>query len=173
MLDRDTSIFILLAIVAIGHFLGLPGYIVLPFAFLLFYLYFLWDSKRITSKPIYQDDPHPPTTPWKPSKPTGNMWMSKQEKAAYLSSSKWQLLREVVFARDNHRCVVCGATDILNLHHIHYSNLGEDTTEDVVTLCGGPDGCHTKLHNKLGYSRDGYYPPEALQPDIEDLLEGL
>ena len=34
------------------------------------------------------------------------------------STTAWRKLRQLVLARDHHRCVVCGATDRLEIHHL-------------------------------------------------------
>lgn len=47
---------------------------------------------------------------------------------------KW--IRERVYERDGHRCLVCGATERLSLDHIvHFSRGGEDTVDNLRTLC--------------------------------------
>jgi 5-methylcytosine-specific restriction endonuclease McrA len=45
-------------------------------------------------------------------------------------------LRRQVFARDEHRCVVCGAEDMLSLDHVlPYVRGGGDTEDNLRTLC--------------------------------------
>lgn len=89
----------------------------------------------------------------------GDMYMSEEDKAWYLLSPEWENLRCKVFQRDGHKCVICKSPNNLNCHHITYTRLGDEDLKDLATLCGGSDGCHTKLHLKLGYDREGYYPP--------------
>ncbi len=87
----------------------------------------------------------------------GDQWMSRTDKQAYLHSTKWKTLRQLILHRENHTCVTCGTTSNLQVHHIHYENLGDELETDLTILCGS---CHTKLHKKLGFGRDGYYPPD-------------
>lgn len=45
-------------------------------------------------------------------------------------------LRDLVFARDNHACLWCGATENLCLDHIYpWSKGGPDTEDNLQTLC--------------------------------------
>lgn len=57
--------------------------------------------------------------------------------------------REAVFARDGHKCVICGANDVpLDAHHIIERRLWSDGgyyLDNGSTLCDkGTDGCHYK-----------------------------
>lgn len=61
-------------------------------------------------------------------------------------------LRNAVFARDNHTCVVCGRGikeyAILHVHHLHYrSNNGTNRMNNLVTVC---EKCHTPANHKPG-----------------------
>lgn len=88
---------------------------------------------------------------------TTGQFMSAEAKRNYLLSPEWQELRTQVFTRDNYTCQSCGSTKSLNCHHITYERLGNEHLSDLATLCGGPDGCHNKLHNILGYDRTTVY----------------
>lgn len=45
---------------------------------------------------------------------------------------------------DNNRCCMCGTYNDLEVHHLHYRNLGrEDIIKDLVTVCVD---CHKKIH---------------------------
>lgn len=47
-----------------------------------------------------------------------------------------QWLRDLVFERDEYRCVLCGATEDLALDHIHpWSRGGPDSEENLRVLC--------------------------------------
>ena len=85
-----------------------------------------------------------------PTKKAGNQFMSAQDKAAYLQSTEWQNLRQLVFSRDNHQCQLCSSPNALNCHHISYENLGSESLDQLVTLC---QDCHSALHLRLGYDR--------------------
>jgi len=68
-------------------------------------------------------------------------------------------VRDIVFARDNHRCVYCrhpgSKSNPLTLHHIVFRcNGGKTTPENLMTLCSE---CHKQLHliNPGNRSRKG------------------
>ena len=94
-----------------------------------------------------------------PQTPFG-MYMSRADKQAYMDSPEWQSKRQLVLARDNHQCVVCGSTHNLNIHHIDYSNLGDEHLSELTVLC---QLCHSSLHEELGYTREGIYEPKSVQ----------
>jgi hypothetical protein len=53
-----------------------------------------------------------------------------------LNTSRWQTLRAQVRRRDGNRCVVCGATERLSVHHVVAAvDGGRDTLDNLVTLC--------------------------------------
>jgi hypothetical protein len=58
-----------------------------------------------------------------------------------------QLCRQVL-ERDNWRCQNCGRTSDLQVHHIGFrSSLGDDSSENLLTLCFY---CHRQLHTGKG-----------------------
>jgi len=63
----------------------------------------------------------------------------------YLKSNEWQRKRQVVFKRDNWRCVYCGhrATQV---HHKRYAkrNIGKEPIKWLVSVC---QPCHDKQHS--------------------------
>lgn len=70
----------------------------------------------------------------------------------YMRSDAWSRKRAERLELDDNKCVMCGRnnglrkdgkTPILQVHHIHYSNLGVEPMEDLVSLCAG---CHRKIH---------------------------
>ena len=57
---------------------------------------------------------------------------------------KWRLLRRSVLKRDGSRCLLCGASDRLTMHHIRPRALGGfDIEPNLMTVCGD---CHQQLH---------------------------
>ena len=62
----------------------------------------------------------------------------------YIHSVAWEETRQKIFRRDGFRCVCCGESKNLNVHHITYENLGAEKPSDLVTLC---QKCHEKVHN--------------------------
>ena len=86
-----------------------------------------------------------------------DQYMTAEAKRDYLLSVRWRIKRNAVFVRDNNTCQSCGSTEQLECHHIDYSMLGDEPLEHLITLCGGSNGCHQAVHNRLGYSRKTYY----------------
>ena len=64
---------------------------------------------------------------------------SKRSKACNIS----QKVKEAVWERDNHRCILCGNPNAMpNAHYIPRSKGGLGTEPNVVTLC---IDCHRRL----------------------------
>lgn len=56
----------------------------------------------------------------------------------YIRTPEFQEVRDAVFERDGHRCVLCGRTENLVCHHTSYKHLGQHNQaeiDDCVTLC--------------------------------------
>ena len=78
------------------------------------------------------------------------------DKAAYLRSYKWQDKRKAVLIRDSYTCQKCTASGIpLDVHHLHYKNIGNEPLTDLVSLCRT---CHDEVHKIYGYSPYREYP---------------
>lgn len=86
------------------------------------------------------------------------MFISRQKKQEYMRTIKWKNLKIQRMKIAQHKCECCGSTDNLHLHHVTYIRLTQEHIEDLLILCGGPNGCHQKIHNKLGYDRTTEYP---------------
>ena len=61
----------------------------------------------------------------------------------YLSSYEWRIIRKKVLDIDNHKCVPCSKKSNLHIHHITYKNVGNEDTNDLLTLCSS---CHKFIH---------------------------
>ncbi|GEQ22102.1 hypothetical protein CBU02nite_26080 [Clostridium butyricum] len=61
----------------------------------------------------------------------------------YLQSSHWNDFRESYLKCYGSECQLCGNKG-KNLHHISYSNLGNESFDDVIFLC---EECHIKEHS--------------------------
>ena len=56
------------------------------------------------------------------------------------AKTRWQVL-----ARDRYRCRWCRSTGPIELHHVIKRSQGrDDKPENLLTLCGGPGGCHAR-----------------------------
>lgn len=64
----------------------------------------------------------------------------------YLSTVRWGNLRRKRLEFDHHACVVCGTKDgQLNVDHVRYVAFGEESMEDLRTLCRE---CHAQKTRK-------------------------
>lgn len=61
----------------------------------------------------------------------------------YLKSEEWNRKRETRMEIDNYKCFICNSDYILQVHHMHYKNVGDEEMEDLLTVCVN---CHQKLH---------------------------
>ena len=61
-----------------------------------------------------------------------------------LDPLSYESLRQQILSRDGWRCQSCGAMTNLEVHHKEFrSHSGEDSEENLITLCAG---CHSSLH---------------------------
>ena len=61
-----------------------------------------------------------------------------------LSADSYRKLRAEVLERDGWRCQYCGSLDRLEVHHLRWrGRLGDDTDENLITLCAN---CHGDIH---------------------------
>jgi 5-methylcytosine-specific restriction endonuclease McrA len=75
-------------------------------------------------------------------------WKQDREKALLTDKGEgkrprdWNVRRQIVLERDGYRCVRCGATSHLHIHHIvKRSKAIDHSTQNLVTLCVH---CHAK-----------------------------
>lgn len=75
------------------------------------------------------------------------MTARKLEYTEYLKSQYWSEVRQLVKARDGHRCVLCNSSKALEVHHRTYVHLKceKDHLGDVHTLCST---CHSAHHGQ-------------------------
>lgn len=76
--------------------------------------------------------------------------MSRRSKKAlkyieYTKSSRWSRKKKAAKKRAGGKCVLCGSTEKLIVHHISYKNLGNEPPEDLLVVC---EKCHNKIHNR-------------------------
>jgi 5-methylcytosine-specific restriction endonuclease McrA len=72
--------------------------------------------------------------------------ISPAEYQEYLKSDHWANFTVEARMRLPYRCVACGNRGNgkpLHLHHRSYDNLGAETLDEVIFLCGW---CHRKTH---------------------------
>ena len=70
--------------------------------------------------------------------------LRKMPFAEYRLQPEWQARRTATLARAGYRCEVCGERDTrLDVHHNTYDRYGDESSYDLVALCGG---CHELFH---------------------------
>lgn len=74
--------------------------------------------------------------------PTG---MTPNDYAIYLTSPHWIQFRDEFRAKYDFTCFICSSSGE-DLHHITYSRLGAEGTNDVIPLCRE---CHTRVHEAI------------------------
>jgi len=65
------------------------------------------------------------------------------------NSRKWKETKEKVIKRDGYRCVICGQSDDLAVHHINDASYHPNQRyliDNCVTLCRE---CHTNFHTNF------------------------
>lgn len=63
----------------------------------------------------------------------------------YIKSKKWQRKRRLALQRADFRCERCGSAINLQVHHITYDHLGNESFYDLIVLC---NKCHGEIHEK-------------------------
>ena len=75
----------------------------------------------------------------------------------YVASEEWQnskRRKQCIKDADN-KCQMCGIGFGLEVHHVHYQNLGKEKPDQLVLLCVL---CHEYTHKMAGKGAK-YYPP--------------
>ena len=62
----------------------------------------------------------------------------------YLQSEDWHNIRRKIIARDAGRCVLTLIKENLQVHHLHYKNVGKENQWDLITVC---KESHAIIHN--------------------------
>ena len=124
----------------------------------IFFIFLLFNSRDIEQR-VHQSLKNRPTTtdntdvPIRPIR--GNRLMTTAERNAYLLSPQWKALRKLVIERDK-CCQLTGDVTYLEVHHIHYDNLGNEYLDDLVLLSRR---AHQFVHDYYGsYDRYNTYP---------------
>lgn len=69
------------------------------------------------------------------------------DKVKFRSSSLWKHKRKEILNRDNHKCLICGCGQGLQVHHIISLDVNPKLrleNRNLLTVC---DHCHTAIHN--------------------------
>jgi 5-methylcytosine-specific restriction endonuclease McrA len=62
----------------------------------------------------------------------------------YEQTIEWKTRRKIRLDGANNACEICKNIDSLHLHHISYSNYGDEAYDDFIVLC---QNCHVDYHN--------------------------
>ena len=74
-------------------------------------------------------------------KPGKRIWVESY--SDYLKSPHWLATRKDAMNYHGHKCADCGATGLLEVHHLTYERLGCEKMKDLLVLCGT---CHRIRH---------------------------
>lgn len=67
----------------------------------------------------------------------------KEQYGLYLQSDEWRDKRGAILERDNYQCRICGDTNNLEVHHLTYDRVYNESDYDLVTVCAD---CHEIIH---------------------------
>lgn len=74
--------------------------------------------------------------------PSSLVGLAKEE---YYTSRRYRALAVAVIKRDSNRCRVCNANGPLQVHHRNYSYWGNESGDELTTLC---EDCHALFHSE-------------------------
>jgi len=72
----------------------------------------------------------------------GEWWDLYQQ---YITSDQWKETRRKRLDFDGFVCQMCSVVSDLQVHHIHYKNVGNEQLDDLITVC---KSCHEKIHGR-------------------------
>lgn len=69
----------------------------------------------------------------------------------------WMAIRRRILLRDGYTCQGCGVVRMDNEvdHRVPLEQGGTNNDDNLQTLCGGPDGCHTRKSKEEAKNRAG------------------
>lgn len=84
--------------------------------------------------------------------------MAKDLYTVYMASAAWKAKRLLVLERDGWQCMTCDCIHEgrftkadLEVHHRHYRNLGNESLEDLVSICPECHDAITSVHRRRRY----------------------
>lgn len=117
--------------------------------------------------------PRPPRPPWQT-----DFYRN------YLASANWAVIREGMLWLVDYSCEACGAGLPLEVHHVTYDRLGDESLHDLQVLC---PPCHTRAdslrvaHRQRSarfngwatkvYGDDAFYWPDDAEERFDEWLE--
>jgi len=67
----------------------------------------------------------------------------KQSYSNYLESKQWSNIRKMILMRAKWSCEKCDSMGHLDVHHLNYKTVFNESLKDLVLLCRS---CHSKQH---------------------------
>lgn len=77
--------------------------------------------------------------------------MKRKKAVPFIRSKAWKQLREKALERDGHKCVLCGAQDRLQVHHIFPRKFHKELQGDIDNLVCLCTRHHWQQHRDAGY----------------------
>ena len=62
---------------------------------------------------------------------------------SYLNSKDWHDKRNRMLCYSDYKCSKCGNTENIQVHHLNYNTIGDESFNDLQVVCVG---CHKKIH---------------------------
>lgn len=108
-----------------------------------------------------------PSKTVKKTKPTLKKKTIEKKK---LYTESWDVLRHRVYARDNHRCVLCQKKTLLNCHHLAPIRVSHDNNmNNLISVCSS---CHKRLDNvAFAVLRNGGHQVDAVRIQLKIIAE--
>ncbi len=86
----------------------------------------------------------------------------------YIKSKYWKLRRDKYFRELGRKCVVCGSSKYVNLHHLVYEDYGSEKNENLVVFCRFH---HEEFHKEIGVKKNMVDETYQFIIDQRELLE--
>jgi len=62
---------------------------------------------------------------------------------SYLNSKDWHDKRNIMLKYAEYKCCRCNETENLQVHHLNYNTIGNESLNDLEVVC---NSCHNKIH---------------------------
>jgi hypothetical protein len=62
---------------------------------------------------------------------------------SYLNSEEWHDKRNKMLEYSDYKCSMCSASENLQVHHLNYNTVGNESLGDLLVVC---NSCHKKIH---------------------------
>lgn len=106
--------------------------------------------------PVCPKDYVEPIVKWAPPSPK-----VVADYSTYINSEDWieNPVRKLRIYNADNKCELCSSEESLEVHHIHYKNLGNEKYNDLRLLCRE---CHEQTHKAAGKGAKYYLPVRRL-----------